>query len=118
MIIKKPLLKGIILFFFIFSMAANPADAQAPKAVQNQVKNITISILNKDWHKAYKQTTNFRKYFDKNKWKFQLMGDEVEYESISNDIENLKAALIAKDRTQALIIASDIKEIFNQIFEL
>jgi hypothetical protein len=115
---KKTLLKGILLFVLIFSMTTQTADAQAPKEVRDKVSNIIISIRHTDWNMAYKQTVDLRGYYNKNRWKLQLMGDEQEYEGLSSDIENLKAALIAKDKAEALIFIYDIKEIFNQIFQL
>lgn len=118
MSIKKFIVKGVILFLMIFGLAVHPAEAQAPKAVKTKVKDITTTIQNKDWDKAFKLTVDFRKYYDKNKWKYQLMGDEQEYEGLANDIEKLKAAILAKNKAQALILTYDIREEFDEIFQL
>ena len=118
MVLKKLTFKWVLLTLLVFGLAANTASANAPKDIQNRVKNLSSSILKSDWDQAYKQTVDLRNHFNKNRWKYQLLGDEQEYEGISNDIENLKAAIIAKDKASALIYVYDIREVFNQIYQL
>ncbi|MGV3487647.1 MAG: DUF4363 family protein [Tuberibacillus sp.] len=118
MVFKTMTFKWVMLTLLLFGLAANTASANAPKDIQTKLKNLSGSILKSDWDKAYKQTVDLRDHFNKNRWKYQLLGDEQEYEGISNDIENLKAAIIAKDKASALIFVYDIKEVFNQIYQM
>ncbi|WP_027723812.1 DUF4363 family protein [Tuberibacillus calidus] len=115
---RKFFYKWLLFSLMIFGLLAEPAAAQAPKDIQWRIKNLKTSITQTDWNKAYEQAVDLRKHFDKNRWKYQLLGDEQEYEGISNDIENLKAAILARDKSMALILTYDIKEVFDQIYEM
>ncbi|WP_274651590.1 DUF4363 family protein [Paenibacillus humicola] len=70
------------------------------------------------WKPAAAKTEALRKAYHGSKWKYQLLGDEEEYEQLARNIDRLRAAVRTRDRSQAVMTAADIVSIVKQIYSL
>ncbi|WP_158077315.1 DUF4363 family protein [Caenibacillus caldisaponilyticus] len=114
----KKMLAALALTACLTAAPLARAEAQTPKPVKIKLIRIEQSIEHNNWQKAWRQTADFQRYYRKNEWKYQLMGDEQEYEQLAVDIEQLKAAIKAKDRAGVLKLTANIKATLDQIFQL
>ncbi len=76
-----------------------------------------IDLLNQSqWEKAADEAAAIRDLYKKNKWKFQLLGDETEYSELDQEISKLKISIEEKDKHEAktnLVLIQDyIKAIY------
>ncbi|RDW18302.1 hypothetical protein CWR48_12025 [Oceanobacillus arenosus] len=71
-----------------------------------------------DWQQIEVQSKELKKLYKENKWRTQLIGDEREYEGLSESIAILIAAVDEKDATQAKVELATIKSIIEDIYSL
>lgn len=83
-----------------------------------QIDQIELEIDDLNWEKIADQTAALEKAYKESKWKIQLLGDEYEYESLGERIDNLTAAIKEEDSANSRIILSSIRSILQDIYSL
>jgi len=94
------------------------ASAKSTKPIYQITIEIQDNLTSKNWDAADQYTQKLDRYYRKHLWKYQLMGDEAEYESATNDIAQIRTAIAVKDHKQALLILSNLKETLQHIYSL
>ncbi|MFC4617761.1 DUF4363 family protein [Camelliibacillus cellulosilyticus] len=92
-------------------------DAKGGARVMTQLNNVEENIRHKHWHQALEQSECLKQTFNKNRWKYQILSSENEYEGATKELARLKAAISIKDQPSSLLIAAELKEIFHQIHQ-
>ncbi|GAA4722912.1 DUF4363 family protein [Brevibacillus fulvus] len=90
----------------------------APDPFMQQIEKITALVEQKNWTEAEKHTDKLPEVFKRVKWKYQLLGDENEYEEIEKEIFNVRAAVHKKDSTQAAVSLASIRAMVHLIYTL
>lgn len=111
----------LLLFLFIIMLPLGPEHtlaAQWDDAVEKQAQMILLLINQNKWEESVEPSKKLKELYNKNKWKYQLLGDEGEYEQLNHEIEKLQMAVQEKDSTQAKIILSTIIAIVKDIYSL
>ncbi|HET7579401.1 MAG TPA: DUF4363 family protein [Bacillales bacterium] len=91
--------------------------AQAGEVFHQLIQQINQMITKENWQGALKKTSELRATFQKKQWKLQLLGDEGEYEGLNRELDQLYAAVKAKDKSESKVelaaVASYIKSIYS-----
>lgn len=70
-----------------------------------------ISLVNQlQWEKAKEEVRVIEDLYQKDEWKFQLLGDESEYDGLNQEISQLKVSIQEEDKMEAkssLVIIQD-----------
>lgn len=102
---------------WLFLSPQTSVDAKGGTRFMTQLSNIEKNIRHKHWHQALEQTEGLKQTFNKNRWKYQILSSENEYEGAAKELARLKAAISIKDQPSSLLIAAELKEIFHQIHQ-
>ncbi|QDP39559.1 DUF4363 family protein [Radiobacillus deserti] len=70
----------------------------------------------KNWKEATEETEKLRDMYEREKWKYQLLGEESSYKGIEREIEKLLAALGEKDNQQSKVSTATIKVLYRDIY--
>lgn len=91
--------------------------AQAGEAFHQVIQQINQMIEKENWQGALKKTSELRALYQKKQWKLQLLGDEGEYEGLNRELDQLYAAVKAKDKSESKVelaaVGSYIKSIYS-----
>lgn len=114
----KRLLPGIMIALLVIGGWSHPADARSGKAFFQQIDQIKEYANQGKWDKANQAATSLQKLYHKKEWKLQLLGDEAEYEGVNRELDNLKGAIAAKDKTEVIMELSTIGALLKSIYSL
>jgi hypothetical protein len=110
------LLSISVIALVSLTIAAGRADAAGVDPVEKQADAIMELIERKQWDEAVEPTKKLKELYLKNKWKYQLLGDEEEFEHLNLEIDKLRVAVRTKDSTEAQIILATIQSILTDIY--
>src|SRR5699024_1223244 len=68
------------------------------------------------WKKAEEEGKHIEKLYKENKWKYQLMGDETEYNKLDEEISKLQVSLEEKDTKVAKRNIAVIQHFIESIY--
>ncbi|MFD1335757.1 DUF4363 family protein [Oceanobacillus iheyensis] len=71
-----------------------------------------------DWEEISMQAKKLKKMYEKDKWKFQLIGDEGEYEELYKSINNLLATVKEKDTLSTRMEIANTRSLLEDIYSL
>lgn len=108
----------VLLLFGAIPAKQALAISPSPDPIYRQAKSISTFINHKDWEKAIQKSDELKKLYQDNRWKYQLLGDEGEYEELNREIDRLRAAVKEKDRKQANIMIAAILSILEEIYSM
>ncbi|WP_179151990.1 DUF4363 family protein [Oceanobacillus senegalensis] len=89
---------------------------QGEETFNQTMDDIKQSVEQNEWKQAKHKIKTLAEIYTKEKWKLQLMGDEAEYEGISVELEKLKEAVDAKDKTQIKVGLGEIRGLLRGIY--
>lgn len=69
--------------------------------IYQKSEEITDLINQSQWQKAGEEAEAIGDLYKKTKWKLQLLGEEVEYNELEQEISKLKVSIEEKDRREA-----------------
>ena len=101
-----------------FGWPADQAQAQGVDPVTKQAKHILELIERNEWQQAIEPTEKLKQLYLKNKWKYQFLGDEEEYEQLNREIAKLRVAIKEQDTLESKIIIASILSIIHDIYSL
>jgi len=107
-----------LLAFLLIITPIYDTSARSTKPIYQIITEIQDNLMSKNWDTADQYTQKLDRYYRKHLWKYQLMGDEAEYESATNDISQLRTAIAVKDNKQAMLILSTLKKTLQHIYSL
>lgn len=93
-------------------------ETEKDRPLNAKIKEITHLINGDQWGQAMQETDVLRELYQKEKWKLQLLGDEMEYEQIDQELEKLPTAIHEQDGTQAKMILSTIRALLHNIYSM
>ncbi|XEC93459.1 DUF4363 family protein [Paenibacillus tarimensis] len=105
-----------LMGLLLLSPSMSYADASFTDPVIEKVQSINKLVEQHLWEQASQASGTIKQVFHKNKWKYQLLGDEAEYEQLEREIDKLSAAVHEKDSTQSKIIVAAILSILEHIY--
>lgn len=82
------------------------------------INSIEESITKEEWKACEDLINDLSNYYDDNRWKLQLLGDEGEYEGMLEAINRLDMAVSQKDVTESLLEIATIKAYIEGIYSL
>ncbi|MCC3357308.1 DUF4363 family protein [Bacillus sp. REN16] len=86
------------------------------KPIYEEANKVMELINGSQWEMADNAAQGMQKIFNKNKWKYQLLGDESEYTGLHQEISKLKVSIEEKDKPEAkrniVIIQDHIRSIY------
>ncbi|GGE39118.1 hypothetical protein GCM10011391_17400 [Pullulanibacillus camelliae] len=109
---------SLLLFLCVAFTPIHGASAKSQKPIYQIITELQDNLTTKNWDAADQYAQKLKRYYHKHLWKYQLMGDEAEYESVANAISQVQAAIAVKDNKQALLILTDLKATLKQIYSL
>ncbi|MCT1577936.1 DUF4363 family protein [Oceanobacillus kimchii] len=71
-----------------------------------------------DWEEISIQAKKLKKMYEKDKWKFQLIGDEGEYEELYKSINNLLATVKEKDTLSTRMEIANTRSLLEDLYSL
>jgi hypothetical protein len=112
---------GALLSFGFIAMASltigvGSAEAAGVDPVEKQADAILELIERNQWDEAVEPTMKLKELYQKNKWKYQLLGDEEEFEHLNLEIDKLRVAVRMKDSSEAQLILATIQSILTDIY--
>ncbi len=119
------LLNKVILMFLSFGVYLSgwltpfhPGDWEQEDPVAKNVQVIRQHISNKRWDLAKREVKQLPRIFEQQKWKYQMFGDEGEYEQVDHEISKLSVIVELEDRSQALITLASILKTLKEIYSM
>lgn len=88
------------------------------KPIFQKADQIEKLVGEKQWGKASVEAEALMKMYQKQKWKFQLLGDEAEYEGLSQEIAKLQAAIKVQGQVETHVAIAAIKELLVQMYSM
>jgi hypothetical protein len=113
-----------ILFVCMFGLflgvtiSAQSAMAIPKDPVILKVQAIQKQIGSEQWEGIENSVKELKVVFQKNKWKYQLLGDEQEFEGVGRRIDTLFVAVAEKDTLESRLIIAEIMSIIQEIYTL
>ncbi|WP_188456908.1 DUF4363 family protein [Virgibacillus oceani] len=89
---------------------------QGEKEFYKKIDDINQSVEQADWEQSKRKIKALKEMYKEGKWKLQLLGDEAEYEGINVEMEKLKEAADAKDKTQIKVGLGTIRGHLHDIY--
>lgn len=115
---KHLIIKRRWIFLLIILTFFGCSKYTGKEALFTHVKTIENFIDNEDWDQLNQQVDQLNTLYEKNKWKLQLLGDEDEYESLTETIDRLIVAIDEQDKTQAKLELATVKSILKELYSL
>jgi hypothetical protein len=85
---------------------------------KNRINHLTYLIDHSDWEKAENEVKKIKKATEKNHWKLDLVGLPMGYAELVNEIAKLEGAVKEKNKLQATIELSAVRDLGKHIFSL
>lgn len=89
---------------------------KAGEGFYKKIDEINHSVEQSDWKQTREGAEKLSNMYKDGKWKLQLLGDEAEYEGINVELEKLKEATNAKDKTQVKVSLGTIRAHLRDIY--
>ncbi|WP_176555803.1 DUF4363 family protein [Virgibacillus ndiopensis] len=94
--------KSVIVLFsciaFIFGCSNETIQKNPIYNKSTEIKNL---VNQTQWHKAKQEAKLILEYYRNGKWKYQLLGDETEYNNLNEQILKLQVSIEEKDKAEA-----------------
>ena len=104
----------VICFFMLSGCSSNSMNKNPIFQESNKIMEL---VDDSQWETADKAAQVIQKMYKKNKWKYQLLGDESEYNGLQQEISKLKISINEKDKPEAkrsiVIIQEHIQAIYQ-----
>ncbi|MFT9846906.1 DUF4363 family protein [Aneurinibacillus sp. REN35] len=108
-----------LTLIFVGSMpSAQAARNIEQKPMFQKADQIEKLVGEKQWNKASVEAEALMNMYQKQKWKFQLLGDEAEYEGLNQEIAKLQAAIKVQGQVETHITIAAIKELLVQMYSM
>jgi hypothetical protein len=95
-----------------------PAMAIPKDPVILKIQAIQKQIDSGQWKGIEDSVYELKVIFLKNKWKYQFLGDEEEFEGVGRRIDRLRAAVVERDTLESRLIMTEILSIIQEIYTL
>lgn len=89
----------LIISFLLLSGCTSHSIGKKP--IYEESNKLMDLVDASQWETAEKAAQKIQKMFKKNKWKYQLLGDESEYNGLHQEISKLKVSIEEKDQPEA-----------------
>jgi hypothetical protein len=94
------------------------SDWEKEDPVAKNVQTIRQHIAAKRWDLAKREAKKLPRIFEQQKWKYQMIGDEGEYEEVDHEISKLSVIVELEDQSEALITLASILKILREIYSM
>lgn len=112
----KALKKLLVLCCFLFLTACT--DQIGGKAFFEHIDKLENGLDQPQWEELAIQANELKEMYEKDKWKIQLLGDEGEYESLNESLNNLLATIKEEDTLTTRMELATILTLFEDIYSL
>ncbi|SDQ67375.1 protein of unknown function [Virgibacillus subterraneus] len=96
---KIPILVILFLCFTILFGCSTEKIQGLP--ISQKAIEIRKLVNQSQWKKAEQEVALIQELYKSNKWRYQILGDKIEYHNLNIHIKKLKVALEEKDKTEA-----------------
>lgn len=110
------LLLSLFVLFSFFEAFSTEALAKGQLAELKALNTLEQAVKQNQWGKAESQFKQLDATSKKNLWKYQMLSEETEYGTMQNELTKLYGAIIAHDRTQALVETSFLHSLYKRIY--
>lgn len=86
------------------------------KPIYQKSEEISTFVNGAKWDKASEEVKAMVELYQKNKWKFQLLGDEMEYSGLNQEIIKLKVSIEEEDKKEAKANLALIQDYIRAIY--
>ncbi|RUL49010.1 DUF4363 family protein [Lysinibacillus antri] len=107
---------GLLLLLSIFLSACSKMNGEYE--MSEKIHSIEQIVNEPNWEQIQSLGDELKQLHKQNEWKIQLLGDEDEYESLQESINNLLVAIEEKDLTETKLELSTIKTYLDDIYSL
>lgn len=111
--IKMKLLLVVAMLFL-----TGCAEATDENNFKHALESLETALLTEDWSLIEEQVEAIENQYIQSKWKLQLLGDEDEYESLLESVNQLKRATKLKDKADCEKELTSIETYLQQIYSL
>ncbi|GAQ17717.1 hypothetical protein OPHB3_1642 [Oceanobacillus picturae] len=108
--------KLLVLCCFLFLTACT--NQIGGKPFFEHIDKLEDGLDQPNWEELSIQAKELKKMYEKNKWKIQLLGDEGEYESLNESLNNLLATIKEEDALTTRMELATILTLFEDIYSL
>jgi hypothetical protein len=109
---RKVLLCGLIFICFLGGWGIQGDDDN----FENQLNKVENLVKSEKWREASQEAFQLKKIYQKEKWKYQLLGDRKNYKGLRKEIEKLLASIRVKDEKQANVEVAIIRTLYKDIY--
>jgi outer membrane protein assembly factor BamD (BamD/ComL family) len=106
----------VILVLLLIGLAGCSNSKETLQSFAKEVYQIETYVQDSDWENAKKEVYKLRKRYDDEFWKMQLLGEEAKYDQLKVEIDQLIAAIEAKDQMQIKLRLATVKSYLSFIF--
>ncbi|MEL4024851.1 DUF4363 family protein [Lysinibacillus endophyticus] len=111
-------MKNWILLSSLLILLSGCSNINGENEFYEKVNSIEDALKDPDWKQLNLLGAKLEKLYRHNLWKIQLMGDEDEYESLQESINQLIAAIEEQDMTEIKLEIATIKTYLEDIYSL
>ena len=111
-------MKKLLLLFVCSIWLVGCAEATDKKDFNEAVDSMEAILDKEDWPQIQKHAEAISDIYNNSKWKLQLLGDEDEYESLQEAVNDLKLAARQEDKSECEKELTTIRTYLKQIYSL
>jgi outer membrane murein-binding lipoprotein Lpp len=100
----------------LFVIAGCSSDGKLKNDILNKTEEISSLVDQGHWDQIALEINTLHTLYQNQKWKFQFLGDEQEYEGMEREIDKLSAVVKEKDNVQIKLGLAEIESYLNSIY--
>ncbi|MFD2759614.1 DUF4363 family protein [Lentibacillus juripiscarius] len=104
----------MVLTLFIFTGCSDETIQDLP--ITQSATEINSLISQSQWTKAQQKSKQVQNIYESNKWKYQLMGDETEYNKLDEAIAKLQVSIKTKDKAEVKRTIATIEHYVQSLY--
>lgn len=112
------MIKKWTMFLFLLIFLSGCSTITGENDFSEKINLIEKALNATDWEKLNLLGNELDQLYHVNQWKIQLMGDEDEYESLQESINQLLVTIEEQDITETKLIVASINTMIEDIFSL
>ncbi len=112
------MMKRYLFCFVIILLISGCSKPVGGEVFFNHLDEIEQALNQPEWNMITQYAEDFKKIYEDEQWKLQLLGDEEEYEGLYRSINNLIAAAKEEDSVNLRMELATSRTILEQIFSV
>lgn len=112
------MIKKWILPLLILILLSGCSSISGENDFSKKINSIEQALTKHDWEQIKSLGNELKQLHTQSEWKIQLMGDEDEYESLKESINQLIVAIEEQDLTETKLEIATIKTYLEDIYSL